>query len=75
MRTQVELFYNLNKNYKQILTDNWAKHFIETYELVKKKFTITKTPFFELNNKNFDKIKKGWIERHYYSRKIQFSKD
>jgi cell fate (sporulation/competence/biofilm development) regulator YlbF (YheA/YmcA/DUF963 family) len=75
MRTQVELFYKLNKNYKALLTDNWAKYSMETYDQVKKKCMITKTFFYELNNKKFEKMKKMWTERHYTSRKFQFSKD
>jgi cell fate (sporulation/competence/biofilm development) regulator YlbF (YheA/YmcA/DUF963 family) len=75
MRTQVELFYKLNKNYKALLTESWAKYSMETYDQVKKKCMITKTFFYELNNKKFEKMKKMWTERHYTSRKLQFSKD
>jgi hypothetical protein len=75
MRIQVELFYKLNINYKTLLTDSWAKYSMDTYDQVKKKCLITKTFFYELNNKKFEKIKKMWTERHYTSRKLQFSKD
>ena len=75
MRTQVELFYKLNINYKAILTDNWLKFFPETYDSLKKKSAITKTTFVELTNKKLEKIRKNWAERHYFARKLQFSKD
>ena len=75
IRLQVELFYNLVKQYKQLLSDNWAEFFMEIYEQCKKNMSAQGQIVSEQNNKKIERYKKFWVERHQNARKLQFSKD